>query len=64
MVGAGRGVRVPPGSPVLSLAAAARAEYEEACRRIPTLLPTAAPRQPPLPDPDQQERLRALGYVD
>jgi hypothetical protein len=50
---------------VRALAAAARAQYEDACARVPTLLPTAAPeRQPALPDPDQQERLRALGYVD
>jgi arylsulfatase A-like enzyme len=64
LVGAARGSPLPPDSPVPALAAAARAQYEEACRRIPTLLPTATPTQPALPDPDQQERLRALGYVD
>jgi arylsulfatase A-like enzyme len=64
MVGDGGGARVAPDSPILSLAAAARARYEEGCRRTTRLLPAAAARQPAPPDPDQQERLRALGYVE
>jgi hypothetical protein len=59
------GPRPPrPRSRIPSLAAAARAEYDEACRRLPTLLPAATPTEPALPDPDRDERLRALGYVE
>ena len=65
VLGVTKGARFAPDSPLRTLAVAARAQYEDACQRIPTLLPTApAAAQPAVPDPDQQERLCALGYVD
>jgi hypothetical protein len=39
--------------------------YEDHCQRLPDLLPREHQRpQPVLPDPDHEERLRALGYVE
>jgi arylsulfatase A-like enzyme len=65
MLGDRRGTRSAPASVASSLAAAAYARYEDDCRRVATSLPAGtSASQPALPDVDQQERLRALGYVE
>jgi arylsulfatase A-like enzyme len=54
-----------PGPAAISAATAARGMYEDHCQRLPDLLPREHQRpQPVLPDPDHEERLRALGYVE
>jgi arylsulfatase A-like enzyme len=55
----------PVGPAALALATKARELYEDHCRRLPNLLPRERQRaRPVLPDPEQEERLRALGYVE
>ena len=61
----GQESQAPVGPAAVSLATKARELYEDDCRRLPSLMPREPPRRhPELPDPDQEERLRALGYVD